>query len=256
VPGTRRRYGTRPDLPSHHDGWFEPTRRQLARLPQYVDLRRQCPPVYDQGSLNSCTAHALAAAVWFQARKTGASPPALSRLFIYYNERSAERQPRCNVPVSLRDAHQAVERFGVCPERHWRYAIGNFSVRPPARCYNEGLVFRVTRYLRVARNIRHLRACLAQNLPFSMGLSVYSSFESRVVRRSGVVPMPKPSEALLGGHAVLAVGYDDARKCFVVRNSWGPRWGKSGYFLLPYEFIVSDKQYTWDFWTVMEVAAT
>jgi C1A family cysteine protease len=246
-----RRYGTRPDLPDHRDGWFDPGGSLTARLPKSVDLRPKCPPVFHQGALNSCTANALAAAIWFEAvRENPTTAAAPSRLFIYYNERSAERQPRCNVPVSQRDGYKAVARFGACAEKHWPYIVGNFSVRPPARCYPEGAVNRVAAYLRVPRGLRPLKACLAGGRPFTMGISVYASFESAAVRRSGIVPMPHRGETLKGGHAVLVVGYQDRTASFIVRNSWGVRWGMAGYFLLPYAFVMSDKQYAWDFWTI------
>ena len=248
-------YGTRPDLPDHRDGFFEAPKRILARLPARVDLRPRCPPIYNQGPLNSCTANALAAAMWFEALKTDPAALAPSRLFIYYNERSAERQPRCNVPCSLRDGHRAVEMFGACPEPQWRYVIDNFSVRAPKRCYSEGLNHRVATYLRVPRELRHMKACLSQARPFTLGMSVYSSFESSGVKRSGIAPMPKPGEQVVGGHAVMVVGYDERQACFIVRNSWGTRWGQTGYFLLPYAYVMSEKEYAWDFWTITELAA-
>jgi len=218
-----------------------------------VDLRRRCPPVYNQGPLNSCSAHALAAAIWFAARtdRPGAHGP--SRLFIYYNERSLERRPRCNVPVSLRDGHKTVARLGACPEHQWRYKFGNFSVRPPKHCYEHALASRVSRYARVPRDLREMRACLAHGLPFTMGISVYAGFETPAVRRTGIVPMPEPHERLVGGHAVMVVGYRDASESFIVRNSWGARWGRGGYFLLPYEYVLSHKHYAWDFWTILEL---
>ena len=256
MPGSPQPYGTRPDLPDHRDSWFDAPRRVLARLPRHVDLRPHCPPVFNQGALNSCTANALAAAMWFEARRTDPDAVAPSRLFIYYNERSAERQPRCNVPVSIRDGHRAVARFGACPEAHWRYGVGNFSVRPPKRCYTEGRGHRAASYFRIARDLRQLKACLAQDRPFTMGLSVYKSFESTAVKRTGVVPMPKPTEPLLGGHAVMVVGYQDAKACFIVRNSWGTHWGQAGYFLLPYAYVTSDKHYVWDTWTITGITGS
>jgi C1A family cysteine protease len=89
-----------------------------------------------------------------------------------------------------------------------------------------------------------------------MGMSVYESFESLQVKRTGVVPMPKPNERLLGGHAVLVISYRDESQSFIVRNSWGATWGRSGYFFLPYDYLMSRNRYAWDFWTLLELAAT
>jgi C1A family cysteine protease len=47
------------------------------------------------------------------------------------------------------------------------------------------------------------------------------------------MPLPKPGEATIGGHAVVAVGYSDPQSHVIVRNSWGPSWGDCGYFYLP-----------------------
>jgi C1A family cysteine protease len=230
---------------------------RLKNLPAQVDLRRRCPPVYDQGLLNSCSAHALGAAVWFEALKRDIKPALRpSRLFLYYIERSIERHPRCNVPVCLRDGYKALKRFGVCRESQWRYVIGKFSIRPPKQCFEAAAAVQVTQYARVKRDLRQLKACLASGNAITIGMSVYESFESRRVKRTGVVPMPKPTERLLGGHAVLVVGYRDDSQSFIVRNSWGAKWGRRGYFFLPYDYLTSRKRYAWDFWTLLELAAT
>jgi len=89
-----------------------------------------------------------------------------------------------------------------------------------------------------------------------MGMSIYATFESPAVRETGRATMPEPDERLIGGHAVMVVGYDEKQERFIVRNSWGPRWGLRGYFLLPYEFVLSEKRYAWDFWTILELAMT
>jgi len=250
-------YGTCRDVPDHRDYLWDAPRGILARLPGTVDLRRRCPPVYNQGPLNSCSANALAAAMWYEGLKNGgASSAGPSRLFIYYNERSRARQPRCNVPVSLRDGHKVVAKLGACLERHWQYRFGNFSVRPPKHCYDNALSTRVGRYERVKRDLRALKARLAGGFPFTMGMSVYESFESPSVKATGIVPMPKLDEALKGGHAVMVVGYTDRRESFIVRNSWGATWGRGGYFLLPYEYLLSDHRYAWDFWTIVELSTS
>jgi C1A family cysteine protease len=94
-----------------------------------------------------------------------------------------------------------------------------------------------------------MRICLADGFPFVFGFSVYESFESATVARTGVAPMPRRDEKLLGGHAVLAVGYDDAKERFLVRNSWGTGWGMKGYFTLPYDYL-GDRNFSDDFWTI------
>lgn len=113
------------------------------------------------------------------------------------------------------------------------------------------------KYDRVKRDLKALRACLAEGYPIAFGMSLFDSFyNTPSVRKVGAVPMPGSSEGQRGGHAVLAVGYDDAKEHFVVRNSWGSRWGDRGYFYLPYSFFehrIDGQSLAWDFWTLRDL---
>lgn len=248
-----RRFGTHPDIPDFRDRAYLPVAKS-ARLPGSVDLRPECPPVYEQKSLNSCSANAIAAAIWFDELRGGrahAFDP--SRLFIYYNERRSEHRIAKNAPVSLRDGYKSVVRFGVCSEDRWPYRTSRFADRPPQSCYAEGGRHRVNGYFRISRNLRHLKACLAEGFPFSLAISVHESFKSARVSHSGEVSLPRRGEKLLGGHAVLAVGYHDASARLIVRNSWGSSWGHHGYFFLPYDYVLHESL-AWDFWTIRSVS--
>ena len=90
---------------------------------------------------------------------------------------------------------------------------------------------------------------MAGGYPFEFGFTVYESFESQEVAQTGVVPMPQQTEKVLGGHAVMAVGYDDAQQRIIVRNSWGTSWGQQGYFTMPYAYL-TNHQLSSDFWTI------
>ena len=94
-----------------------------------------------------------------------------------------------------------------------------------------------------------MKACLAEGFPFVFGFTVYDSFESSLVSKTGRVNMPEKSEKVLGGHSVLAVGYDDKAKRFIVRNSWGEDWGLNGYFTMPYDYL-TEENLSDDFWTI------
>ncbi len=109
-------------------------------------------------------------------------------------------------------------------------------------------------YQRVTRSLSQFKGCLASGYPFVFGFSVYDSFESDEVAKTGVAPMLAHNEKLLGGHAVLAVGYDDAAQRMIARNSWGTGWGQAGYFTLPYAYF-TEPNLSDDFWTMRLVAA-
>jgi len=94
-----------------------------------------------------------------------------------------------------------------------------------------------------------MRGCLAAGYPFVFGFTVYESFETQDMAHSGVLQMPQPDEQVLGGHAGLAVGYDDASQRFIVRNSWGTDWGQAGYFTMPYAYLTT-RGLASDFWTM------
>lgn len=247
-----RRFGTHPDLPDGRDREYLP--RIQVSLPRSVDLRPACPPVYEQRSLNSCSAHAIGAALWFEERQVSASAdvPGPSRLFIYYNERVREREVRHNAPVSLRDGYKTVASRGVCPEHMWPYLVSQYARKPPRRCYDAARRTCALQYFRLHREPRALKTCLAEGIPFTLGVSVHKSFMSARVKHTGEVPMPHRGDRLLGGHAMLVVGYHDASQRFIVRNSWGRHWGAGGYCFLPYEFVLHPNL-SWDFWMCSRV---
>ena len=218
-----------------------------------MDLRAGFQPCYDQGKLGSCTANAIAGAIQFLEEKEGENVPVMpSRLFIYYNERSIEGTVGTDSGAQLRDGIKSVVKQGFCPETMWPYDISNFTDRPSPGCYQYALKDRVSQYLRLTQASLPLLTCLASGYPFVFGFTVYESFESPQVRQSGVVNVPHPSETVVGGHAVVACGYDGTQRRFLVRNSWGQAWGMNGYFTMPYEYL-TDPGLSADFWTIRRV---
>lgn len=254
MPHTIQRYGWIPDLPDHRDHIFSPPAAVHAALPASVDLRSCFPAVYDQGQLGSCTGNGIAAALEFDQLKQGmAEVHTPSRLFIYYNERVVEGTVASDSGAMIRDGIKSVGRLGACREDTlWPYDIQQFASKPPAAAYAEGLKHKAVSYQRVSRTLTHLKACLAAGYPFVLGFSVYESFESQEVAQTGEVPMPSPTEQLVGGHCVVAVGYDDATQRWTCRNSWGTGWGRQGYFTLPYAYLL-DGGLSHDFWTIRVV---
>jgi C1A family cysteine protease len=215
-----------------------------------VDLRRHCPPVYDQLHLNSCSANALAAALRFDEIRMGhAGQREPSRLFIYYNERVLANVVAHDAPVSLRDGYRTIAKNGACPEVMWPYDPRRFRREPTPPCYRAARRRRAIQYYRIRRAVSQLRECLAEGRPFVLAVAVHKSMMSRRVKGTGIVPLPTRRDPMVGGHAVLAVGYEHAQRRFIFRNSWGSTWGDRGYGYLPYAFIASPSL-TWDFWTM------
>ena len=222
-------------------------------LPPRVNLRAGCPAVYDQGRLGSCTANAIAGALQFdQARQRQADVFTPSRLFIYYNERTIEGTVDEDAGAMLRDGIKTVAKQGAPHEPLWPYVIARFRARPSPAAYTDGRRHQALQYERLPHVLEQMQGCLAGGCPFVFGFSVYESFETRAVAVSGEVPMPAAGEALLGGHAVLAIGYDNAARRFRLRNSWGIAWGDRGYGTMPYDYLL-DADLSDDFWAIRTV---
>jgi C1A family cysteine protease len=249
-----KRYGWTPDYPDHRDYMYAAPMEVLKKLPTRVDLRLQCPSVYDQGDLGSCTANAIAAAMEFDRKKQNLSDFVPSRLFIYYNERAMEGTINSDSGAQIRDGIKCAAKLGACPENEWSYDISKFAMRPPSGCFQDALKDRAVLYKRLVQNLNQFKGCIASGYPFIFGFSVYDSFESQEVAQTGIVTMPQSSEKLVGGHAVLAVGYDDGQQRFMVRNSWGPKWGMEGHFSMPYAYL-TDNNLSDDFWTIRMVTS-
>ena len=243
-------YGWLPDLPDHRDQLYGVVRKVPAptRLPAKIDLRPGCSKVEDQQDLGSCTANALAGSLEFLMLKDKVKFDDMSRLFIYYNERLIEGTVMTDSGAMIRDGIKTLVKQGACLEKSWPYDIARFAVKPSKKSYSEALQHQIISYARL-NTLDEMRACLADGFPFVFGFSVYDSFESQQVAKTGVVTMPTAKERMLGGHAVLAVGYDNAAKRFIVRNSWGTTWGQKGYFTMPYAYL-ADRNLSDDFWTI------
>ena len=246
------RYGWLPDLPDHRDRLYAAPPETAAALPAKTNLRAQCPPVYNQGQLGSCTANAIAGAIEFDRLKQKISDFTPSRLFIYYNERAIEHTIDSDSGAQIRDGIKSVAKQGDCPETEWPYVLAKFKTKPSKKCYANARKYKVVLYQRVAQTLSQLKGCLASGWPFAFGFTVYESFESARVAKTGHASLPQSDESVIGGHAVMAVGYDDAKNWFIVRNSWGNAWGLKGYFTLPYAYL-TDENLASDFWTIRTV---
>lgn len=263
IPRNRKTigYGWNPDLPDARDLRYpaqvskaELVQRARLVLPPGLDMRAFVPIIFNQLSLGSCTGNSSAGAVLFELKKQGVDLSYIaSRLMLYYDARVIEQTTATDAGAMLRDCMRTLHYRGTCDESEWPYDVTKFAVTPPSVCYESGLKHLVERYLRVDNtNLTAMKECLATGFPFVFGFTVYDSFESDAVAQSGIVPMPGPDEGVVGGHATLAVGYDDPSERFIVANSWGTDWGQKGFFTIPYAYLTNPNLAD-DFWTIRMV---
>src|SRR5690348_2209286 len=182
MPRKIARYGWIPDEPDHRDYLYAVPPAVLATLPTSADLRPQCPPVYDQGQLGSCTANAIAAAFQFDELKQQLPNEFMpSRLFIYYNERAMEGTTHTDAGARIRDGIKSIAQLGVCTESEWPYVPAQFATKPSSQCYRDALNNRAVQYQRVVQSLMQLKGCIASGFPVVFGFTVYDSFESQQV---------------------------------------------------------------------------
>lgn len=216
-----------------------------------VDLRPYCSPIEYQGNLGSCTGQSIAGAIELLNKRNG-KPTDVSRLFIYYYERLLMGTVNYDSGAYIRDGIKATNKYGASLESYWPYDIRKYKQQPVLEAKNDALNRKVTRYERIT-NFDGCIDALSNGYPIIAGFHVYSSFMSANVAKTGKMPYPNiRREKLLGGHAVLIVGYDKIRKVFIVRNSWGARWGNGGYFYMPFD-VIKNPNMSGDFWIIKEV---
>jgi C1A family cysteine protease len=221
--------------------------------PDVTDLSPGCSPITNQDQVGACTGFSIVGAVEYDENKQREHFIKLSELFVYFNERDFEGDIGEDGGAQIRDGIKLIAKFGVCQEALWPFDETKWKNRPTMEAFQDGLNHRALSYKRVAVTQSDFEHALASGFPIVMGITVFESFESDEVARSGMVPMPnQETEQCMGGHAVLAVGYDRIKRLVKVRNSWGPDWGDHGYFYLPYDFVFGGL--VDDCWTVTSIS--
>jgi C1A family cysteine protease len=243
--------GWRPSLPDHRDALYRytPPIHVAINLPPQVQLSDL--PIWDQGQLGSCTGNGIAFCLLYDAVRQGLLRPedVPSRLMIYWGERSIEGTINSDAGANIRDGIKFVSQSGACLETDWPYDISRFRDRPPDSCWQHAKAYQALSYYPVGQNVQLMKACLAEGFPFVFGFTCFSGLDSVDTAQHGLLPMPAPNEAPLGGHCVVAVGYDETARYFRCRNSWSPSWGDSGYFYMPFEYLARPDLAS-DFWTI------
>jgi C1A family cysteine protease len=222
-------------------------------LPKKVDLRSKFQPVFDQGNIGSCTANAFCGLVgYLQPLMIG------SRLFLYYNIRDTDVNTTIDTDTDsgayLSDGIISLQKHGICQELDWPYILEKFDDKPNDDCYKYASKHTITQVENINNDIFQMKNNLANGNPFVVGIAIYSSFESVKTKKTGMIPMPTVKDIFLGGHAVVCVGFDDSKKVWIMRNSWGSNWGDKGYFYLPYLYLLSPSLST-ELWCIKKMTS-
>ncbi|WP_306548292.1 C1 family peptidase [Desulfobulbus sp.] len=244
------------------------TKSTGATLPAAVDLRPWCSPIENQGSLGSCTANAGVGIVEYFERRAFGKHIDASRLFLYKTTRNMMKATG-DTGAFLRSTMGALALFGVPPEEYWQYVVADFDKEPSAFCYAFAQNYQAISYYRldppgVARDalLNQIKTYLSAGLPSMFGFTVYSSY-TQASANAGKIPFPTSGEKIVGGHAVVAVGFDDSIKikntaynakettgALLIRNSWGTGWGSGGYGWLPFEYVLKGLAVDW--WSLLK----
>jgi C1A family cysteine protease len=236
-------------------------------LPVKIDLKAWCAPIEDQAALGSCTANAAVGMIEFYEKKAYGVWLDASRLFLYKATRNLLGWIG-DTGAYLRTTMGAMALFGVPPEKYWPYKIASFDVEPTAFLYAFAQSFQAINYYRLdplgttpANLLNQIKTNLAGNLPSMFGFTVYDSISQANGVGKGKIPFPCPTDKVAGGHAIMAIGYDDTMviknaNCgktttgaLLIRNSWGTSWGEGGYGWLPYEYVLKGLAVDW--WTLI-----
>jgi C1A family cysteine protease len=232
---------------------YSASRYGANELPPKVDLRQYMTKVEDQSQVNSCTANALVGAYEYLATRILGYSGDVSRLFVYFNARKYDRI-KGDRGSTISGSIAVLEEMGACTEETWPYEPKLVNKRPSDEAYEEAKQFLIEEAEEIDVDLYAMKHCLAEGYPFAFGLLLFNSFER--AGRQGIVPMPnldtEEGRQTHGAHAMLCVGYSDKSQAFIVRNSWGEKWGDKGYCYIPYEYM-TDPDLCWDCWTIKAV---
>ena len=258
LPAKHSRYSWKPDVADHRDRLM--TVAKAVALPKYVNQIGLTNPIEDQSDLGSCTGNSTTSALEITlAKDMKLGGIALSRLFAYYNGRVIEGTVKQDAGCEIRDVVKGLFKTGVSSEKRWPYTISKFKTKPNAAAFAEAKSLSAAlagqyEYVRIT-TLAGIKAALAAGNPVVFGFSVPERFET--MTSDYLLTYPTAKDAIIGGHAVVAVGYDDRpKKPFVwVRNSWGPSWGLNGYFKMTQDWFTNPERLADDIWMFRKTSA-
>jgi C1A family cysteine protease len=233
----------------------EASRFSSEELPPKVDLRESMTAVEEQVG-SSCVANAFVGAYEYLAKRVLGESADVSRLFVYYNARSLNGKENEDGGTQMQLAIQALTEYGACSEEIWPNDKELIFQEPEESAYEHAANFKIEEAEFIETNLDLWRHTLAEGYPIAFALNTFESFDEATKNR-GRVPMPKQSDnvrATHGWHAMLCVGYSNKDKMFIVRNSWGSKWGDQGYCYIPYDYIIHSEYNGHDSWIIKSVS--
>jgi C1A family cysteine protease len=244
-----------PSPPDERDRIVKSSAISPPRLSSSVDLSSFCTKVKDQGSVGSCTAFSTVGALEFLHKKFGGlqGENMFSERFTYYATRVNVLNWKAEEDSGayIRDAIKSVVKYGSCLENSFPYN-GDWKGIPSIENYKEALNYQALSYAKFETGnspserkllISTIKAGLNSGFPIVAGFTCYSNIWSG---EKGVIPLK--NNQIIGGHAILIVGYDDHTSMFKFKNSWTESWGDKGYGYLPYDYYFNGDMF--DLWSV------
>ena len=211
----------------------------LATIAPSIDLRKDFTPVKDQGETGACSAFALVGIFEYILKKNKQPDINLSELFVYYNARRADGSSRIDAGSSLYDVVQTLIKDGVCQESLFPYNPENIFKDPPFEAIQNGQTRKVVKAKTVKKKLHDIKSAVAEGYPVAISLKIFNSFHPQ----RGFIRTPNYEEIQSeqsGNHAMVICGYNDETHFFVVRNSWGHKFGDKGYCYIPYGYIANE----------------
>ena len=233
-----RIYNLKRQKEDKRDYMYEPHILEIPSTHFLSDVQMISSPILDQGNLGSCVSNASYAL--FYIRSIGKI--SLSRLQLYMTSRAIDGSSLTeDTGSTIRGCMKAVSKYGLTNEKIWSYDILNFDKLAPSDAFTN--LYKLTNFIYtfIKQDLKSIKEVLASGKPILIGITIYSSFESNNAINYGIIPMPNTTkEELLGGHAILLIGYDDKTKVFKFQNSWSTLWGDKGYGYIPYDYILNN----------------
>ncbi|MBG9615773.1 C1 family peptidase [Bacillus cereus] len=239
------------DIPQYTPSIFYLTKQEATKqkqqdiqnphiLPNRIDLREYFPEVRSQGKFGTCVPFATTALrEYYIAKDAGARGTDITYLspsYIYYPNGPKDG-------MYFESAFQILKQEGVPPETERLYDLNpentsQFKEPLTALQQKNAVPYKISSYqaIRQANMIADIKQAVANQDPVLVGIHVYPNFDA--TPPSGIVP-PVTEKKSRGGHALIVVGYDETNQWFIVRNSWGTKFGDQGYAYMSYQTLLN-----------------